>query len=68
MMSNSRLFHYAIGDMTDAYLSIYGKIAIGNWAVPYIVIPFAVTYKMTVMFEKNLPDFFLVFSHYATIA
>jgi len=63
MMPNSRLFHYAVGDMTDAYLSVYGKISIGNRAVPYIVIPSSVTYKMTVIFEKNLPDFFLVLSH-----
>jgi len=25
MMPNSRLFHYAVGDMTDAYLLVYGK-------------------------------------------
>jgi len=49
--------------MTDTYLPIYREISLGNWAILYIVIPLAVTYKMTVMFEKKLPDFFLVFSH-----
>jgi len=63
MMPNSRLFHYAIGNMADSYLPIYREITIGNWAIPYIVVPLAVAYKMTVMFEKKLPDFFLVFGH-----
>jgi len=62
-MPNSRLFHYTIGNMTDAYLPIYRETSLGNWAIPYIVVPLAVTHKMTVMSEKKLPDFFLVFSH-----
>jgi len=63
VVSNSSLFHYAIRDMTDAYLTVYREIAIGNWAIPNIMVTLAVTYKMTVMFKKKLPDFFLVFSH-----
>jgi len=63
MMPNSRLFHYAIGNMTDTYLPIYREISLGNWAIPYIVVPFAVTHKMTVILEKKLSDFFLIFSH-----
>ncbi|GBU28479.1 hypothetical protein R84B8_02038 [Treponema sp. R8-4-B8] len=62
MMPNSRLFHYAIGDMTDAYFPIYRKIFFSDGAIPYIMVPFAVTHKMTIIFKKNLPDFFLVFS------
>jgi hypothetical protein len=62
-MTNTRLFHYAIGNMTDAYLPIYREISLGNGAIPYIVVSLAVTHKMTVMFEKKLTDFFLVFSH-----
>ena len=63
VMPNPRLFHYTIGNMADAYHPIYREISIGNWAIPNIVVPLAVAYKMTVMFEKKLPDFFLVFSH-----
>jgi len=63
MIPNSRLFHYAVGDMPDAYLAVYREISIGNRAMPYIMVSLASAYKMTVMFEKKLPDFFLVFSH-----
>ena len=62
-MTDTCLFHYAVGNMANANLSVNREISACDWAMPNIMIPLAAAYKMTAMFKQDLPDLLFVFRH-----
>jgi len=63
MVTDASLFHYSVGYVANAYFSINGKILPRYGAMPYIMIPFAMSHKIAPMLKEYLPYFFFVLRH-----
>lgn len=63
MMINTALFEDFICGMTRFNFTVYGYMAIGDRAVPNIMISLAPAFEITSIFFENLPYFFLIFRH-----
>jgi hypothetical protein len=68
MMFDSSSFHNGIGNMTRFYFSIHCYRKICNWTVPDVMIAFAMSYHLAVVFLQYLADNLFIFSHYANTA
>lgn len=60
---NARLFHDLVRRETGFYLSVNGKIPLGNGAVPNVVVALSVPDKSAAVFGKDLPHLLFIFCH-----
>ena len=63
MVINSTLLHDLVCCVPRFDFSIYGEIAIGNGAIPSVVIAFPVTGKTTSVLGQNISDSLFILSH-----
>ena len=60
---NARLFHDFVRREAGFYLSVNGKISIGNGAVPNVVVALPMSDKNAAFFGKDFSHLFFIFCH-----
>lgn len=66
-MVNTALLHNGICCMAGFYLCIDGYMAVGDWAVPYIMVAFSTPFKNAAILGKYVSYLLFIFCHYKTI-
>jgi hypothetical protein len=63
-MRNAALLQHLIGGVAGFDFPVNRHMCVGYGAVPNVVVALAMPHEMTAMRFENVPDFFLIFSHY----
>ena len=63
MMIDTCLFHDSVGNVADFDFPVYSKTAVGDRAIPNIMIAFPPAYEITVMLTQDLANLLFVFRH-----